>query len=54
MIFNAGLRANFCGVSTSVLPSPRQLTRLLGGVPVENLSQGYSKADWDTVLGDMF
>jgi hypothetical protein len=25
-----------------------------GGVPVEDLSQGYPEADWDTVLGDMF
>jgi hypothetical protein len=25
-----------------------------GGVPVEDLSQGYPEADWDTVLGEMF
>jgi hypothetical protein len=25
-----------------------------GGVPVEDLSQGYPEAEWDTVLGDMF
>ncbi len=25
-----------------------------GGVPVEDLSQGYPEADWDTALGDMF
>ncbi|MGH7456718.1 MAG: hypothetical protein ACRENG_35545 [bacterium] len=25
-----------------------------GGVPVEDLSQDYPEADWDTVLGDMF
>jgi hypothetical protein len=25
-----------------------------GGVPAEDLSQGYPKADWDTVLGDVF
>jgi hypothetical protein len=24
------------------------------GVPVEDLSQGYPEADWDTVVGDMF
>jgi hypothetical protein len=23
------------------------------GVPVEDLSQGYPEADWDTVLGNM-
>jgi hypothetical protein len=27
---------------------------LAGGVPVEDLSQGYSDADWSTVLGEMF
>jgi hypothetical protein len=25
-----------------------------GGVPVEDLSQGYPETDWDTVLGDVF
>jgi hypothetical protein len=25
-----------------------------GSVPVEDLSQGYPDANWDTVLGDMF
>jgi hypothetical protein len=25
-----------------------------GGVPVEDSSQGYPEADWDTVRGDMF
>jgi hypothetical protein len=25
-----------------------------GGVPVEDLSQDYPEADWDTVRGDMF
>jgi hypothetical protein len=27
---------------------------LASGVPVEDLSQGYPEAYWDTVLGDMF
>jgi hypothetical protein len=48
-----GFLLYFLIFSYSVAQSIEIDMSLAGGVPVEDLSQGYPEADWDTELGDM-